>query len=88
MEFWFTPSVAAQRPAPPRYKQMLVAWLAIFPVSTALTLALRPVLDEIPFLARGVLISGMMVVLMTYLVMPFMTRLFARWLYRSAAHTD
>jgi antibiotic biosynthesis monooxygenase (ABM) superfamily enzyme len=81
LEYWFTlPGNAATVP-PPRHKMAVVTVLAVFPVSTSVMFVLRPWLEQLPLLLRGLVISVMLVVLMTYLVMPLYTRLFARWLF-------
>jgi antibiotic biosynthesis monooxygenase (ABM) superfamily enzyme len=54
---------------------------AIYSLSPALSAALAPALEWLPPLVRSFVISGLLVILMTYVVMPRVTRLFARWLY-------
>lgn len=85
LEYWFTlPEQPAQRP-PPRYKMALVTFLG----SLILLNGLLPVLNGLfagwpPWLPR-VLIPATFVLLMTYLVMPWLTRLFAPWLFGKPA---
>jgi len=84
LENWFTLPTnphAPPPPPPPRHKMAVVTWLAIFPVINVVSAALTPVLSPLPVLLRSALMSALMVVLMTYVVMPRMTRLFARWLF-------
>jgi antibiotic biosynthesis monooxygenase (ABM) superfamily enzyme len=81
LEYWFTLPNAATTPPPPRYKMVIVTVLAIYPLSTILPPALGPFLAFLPTLLRGLLISTLLVLLMTYIVMPLLTRLFARWLF-------
>jgi uncharacterized protein len=38
-------------------------------------------LSQLPMLLRTLILTGVMVTLMTYVVMPRLTRLFAFWLY-------
>ncbi len=59
----------------------LVTWLAVFPLITTIFLALGPILNQLPFLLRSLVLTVTTVSLMTYVVMPRMTRLFAFWLY-------
>ena len=81
LETWFTlPSKPAEAP-PPRYKMAVVTWLAVFPLITTIFLALGPVLNQLPTLLRSLVLTVIMVSLMTYIVMPRMTRLFSFWLY-------
>ena len=81
LETWFTlPSKPGETP-PPRYKMAVVTWLAVFPTITAIFLLLSPILTALPLLLRTLLLTLIMVSLMTYVVMPRMTRLFSFWLY-------
>ena len=83
LEYWFTlPDHPAAAP-PPRYKMVIVTLIVIYPLSSLLPPLLAPLLGFLPFLVRGLMISALLVLLMTYAVMPLMTRLFARWLYPS-----
>ncbi len=79
LEYWFSTPDA---PAPPaRHRQALLTLLAIYPLSTGLSLLLQPALSPLPLLLRNFIISALLVMLMTYVVMPRLTRLFARWLF-------
>ena len=81
LETWFTlPSKPGETP-PPRYKMAVVTWLAVFPTITAIFLLFGAVFNALPFLLRTLLLTLIMVSLMTYVVMPRMTRLFSPWLY-------
>lgn len=81
LETWFTLPSKPGEPSPPRYKMAVVTWLAVFPTITAIFLLLSPVLNALPFLLRTLLLTLIMVSLMTYVIMPRMTRLFSPWLY-------
>lgn len=81
LETWFTLASKPGEPAPPRYKMAVVTWLAVFPLITAIFILFRPVLSQLPFLLRTLVLTLVMVTLMTYVVMPRMTRLFSFWLY-------
>jgi hypothetical protein len=81
LETWFTLTPGDAIVPPPRYKMAIVTWLAIFPLITLLSYAAQPLTDGLPIAARTLAFTLVLVPLMTYLVMPRMTRLFARWLY-------
>lgn len=81
LEYWFTLPNAPATPPPPCYKMVIVTLLAIYPLSTVLPPVLSPFLGFLPMLVRGLIISALLVLLMTYIVMPLLTRLFARWLF-------
>jgi antibiotic biosynthesis monooxygenase (ABM) superfamily enzyme len=81
LETWFTLPQKPGEPAPPRYKMAVVTWLAVFPLITAIFVAFEPLLNQLPMLLRTLVLTVVMVVLMTYVVMPRLTRLFSFWLY-------
>lgn len=83
LEFWFHPE-PGQKPAK-RYKQFLLTLSAIFPLTMVVPLpvhwlALRWAWLGNTFLEH-LLIAAIIVGLMTYVLMPRVTRLAARWLY-------
>jgi antibiotic biosynthesis monooxygenase (ABM) superfamily enzyme len=81
LETWFTlPGQRTIKP-PPRYKMALVTWLAIFPLIIVINLLFGHFLSALPLVLRSLVLTVMLVSLMTYVVMPRMTRLFSRWLY-------
>lgn len=77
-EYWFT-APAAPRPA--RYRQAVVTWLAIYPLITVILLLIGPGLSGLPLYLRTLVVSVTLVVLMTFVIMPYMTRWFAGWLF-------
>lgn len=81
LETWFTLPSRAGEPVPPRYKMAAVTWIAVFPLATAIFLILQPLLGGAPSVLRTFVFTVVMVTLMTYVVMPRMTRLFSFWLY-------
>ena len=68
--------------APPRWKQASVIWLAFFPTSLVLTYLLLPVSATWPTPLRVLVSTLLATPWMTYVLLPFVTRLFARWLHR------
>jgi len=81
LETWFTLPTKLGEPAPPRYKMVVVTWLAVFPVVTLIFSLFGQWLNLLPTLLRTLVFTAVMVTLMTYVVMPRMTRLFSFWLY-------
>ena len=80
LETWFSlPGHTA--PAPPRWKMALVALLAIIPLVLAMNVVVLPHVADWPLLARTLLFSGTLTALMTWVVMPRLTRLFRHFLY-------
>ena len=85
LDFWFTPE-GAKAKVPVRWKQYLVTWSAIYPLVLAVPLVLTPVLKRLDapdnrFLSTLAL-TGAVVFLMVYLVMPRYTKLLRRWLFK------
>ena len=81
LETWFTlPSKPGDSP-PPRYKMAIVTWLAVFPVVAIIFSVFGQWLSLLPTLLRTLVFTVVMVTLMTYVIMPRMTRLFSFWLY-------
>ncbi|MFC6671980.1 antibiotic biosynthesis monooxygenase [Marinobacterium aestuariivivens] len=78
---WF--SLPGQNPVkpPPKYKMAVVAWLAIFPLITLITWLLGPWLGQLPLIPRTLGMTVAVTLLMTYVLMPLLTKLLAFWLY-------
>ncbi|MFJ5688034.1 antibiotic biosynthesis monooxygenase [Streptomyces sp. NPDC093099] len=66
---------------PARWKMTLTAALGIFPVSLLSGVVLQPALSAVPLLPRTALIALFFSSLMSYAVMPALTRMLRRWLY-------
>ena len=81
LEFWFTPPKRTAPAAPPRYKMVIVLTVVIFSLSILLSPALASLLRSLPPLLRQLLTIGIQVSLITYFIMPFLTRLLSRWLF-------
>ncbi|MFE6234440.1 antibiotic biosynthesis monooxygenase [Cellulosimicrobium sp. NPDC057862] len=92
IEGWFdAPAPTAPAPggtvvaAPPRWKQSVSIWLGFFPVNLAFTLlvgSLVPAWDAVPAVPRVLATTLVLTPVMTYLVLPRVTRLLAPWLAR------
>lgn len=59
----------------------IITWLAVFPLATVVFMLLNPLLGGASVVLRTLVFMMVMVSLMTYVVMPRMTRLFSFWLY-------
>ncbi len=82
LEYWFRLPGKATVKLPPRYKMAIVTVLAIYPLTTLLGWLVSPGSLEVSRLAKGLVVTVLAVGLMTYVIMPRMTRLFARWLFK------
>src|ERR671927_432325 len=81
LETWFTLPSKAGEPSPPRYKMVVVTWLGVFPIVTIIFSLFGHWLSLLPTLVRTLVFTAVMVTLMTYVIMPRMTRIFSFWLY-------
>jgi antibiotic biosynthesis monooxygenase (ABM) superfamily enzyme len=88
LESWFTlPNAPALQPLP-KWKMALVTLLAVYPTSLLITTLLRPRVTHWPLALQNLLFAATMVGLLTWLIMPLLTRLLASWLYHSADSGD
>jgi len=84
LDFWFTPA-GAKAQVPVRWKQYLVTWSAIFPLVLGVPMLITPVLDQFSLgdnrVVTTLAVTGTVVFLMVYVVMPRYTKLIKRWLF-------
>lgn len=85
LETWFTLSTNKAIMPPPRYKMFLLTWGIIFILINFTNRLVIPNLSFLPPPLATLLISGLMVFAMTYLIMPRITKLFAKWLYPNSS---
>jgi len=71
--------------APPRYKQAVTIWLGFFPTNLLASwlLGYLPGFAEWPLIARVLLSTVLLTPVMTYAVLPAVTRMLRPWLQRS-----
>lgn len=81
LEAWFVLPGATVVLPPPKWKMVLVTWIVAVPTIQLLSFALRPLRDVLPTFAFVACLGLAMVTSMTYLLMPFATRIFGRFLY-------
>jgi antibiotic biosynthesis monooxygenase (ABM) superfamily enzyme len=81
LEFWFTPS-SGSLAVPPRYKMAMVTGTVIFVLLSILVPQIQLATKDLPFLFRTLVVVAIMVLLMTYVVMPSVTRLLGPWLFK------
>lgn len=81
LETWFTLPSPKPIVPPPRYKMAVITLLALFPLIQLANLILVPIFKPLPPLLSSLIITVIIILLMTYVVMPRMTKLFSRWLY-------
>ncbi|GAA1525499.1 hypothetical protein BJ978_001401 [Agromyces terreus] len=69
-------------PAPPRWKQAVTIWLGFFPVNLLFTYLIAPVpgWGDLPVWLRVLATTLVLTPIMTYWVLPFVTRSLRAWL--------
>ncbi len=81
LETWFTLPQGEALVPPPKHKMLIMIWVSIFSLSILLNYVLKPFIDTLPIVAQIAILSFIMVFLMTYLVMPYLSKLLHRWLH-------
>ena len=72
--------VAMPTPHPPRWKTAIVVWIAIYPSITLLSWFAGPWLQQLPLMVRTLVITGMLVPLLVFILLPFLQHALRRWL--------
>ncbi len=84
LDFWFVPG-GARAKVPMRWKQYLITWSAIYPLVLLVPQIILPLLHtlSVPSVAplNTLAVTGAVVFLMVYVVMPRYTRLAQKWLF-------
>ena len=81
LETWFTLPVRPATPPPPPYKMAQLTRITILPLITHVVIAQDPLLEGLSRVPRLAITTAVTVPIMTWLVMPRVTRLLRRWLY-------
>ncbi len=82
LEFWFSlPEAPADKP-PSQHKMALVLCVVVFILVLSLNLLLGSWLSTFPLLARVAFVVVAQVLLMTYIIMPQVTKLLKPWLFK------
>ena len=74
LEAWFEPAVVPATMHPPRARMALVTWLGILPTVSFFLWFVLPWIQPLPFLPRTAVLTALIVVTMTWVVMPRLTR--------------
>lgn len=80
METWFSLPRTAVRP-PPKWKMALVSFTAVYPCVLLFTAFVSPLFQDWPLPLRTVVLPMVMAPLLTYVLMPTLSRLLRSWLY-------
>ena len=82
LDVWFAPSEIPVTKPPARWRMTLVSWMGIFPTVALLLTFVSPLLTPLPFLVRTAIFTMLVAVLMSYVVMPRLTKWMAWWFRR------
>lgn len=82
LEFWFENKPSTNKP-PARWKMMVITSITIFILLNTLVTFCQKLFTalQLPVLLRSLFSVIILVSLMTYLIMPFLTKLFSGWLF-------
>lgn len=78
---WFELPEQPVKTPPSKYKMTIVSWMALYPIVTAIFWLFGEQLALLPLMLRTLLVTAVVMVLMSYVAMPRMTRWFHRWLF-------
>lgn len=87
LEFWFTPPAGTVVPQPSRPRMALVMIVVVFGLVLTIGSAVNAVASALPSALRLLLTITLEVLLMTYWLMPRLTRRMASWIYPPPRHT-
>lgn len=80
LESWFTLPGTVLR-ALPKWKMAIATFLGVFPVAAVLGLTLGPAIHSWHFILRNAVFNACVVILLTWVVMPLVTRVLHGWLH-------
>jgi len=80
LEFWFQDPSSSSDSQIRRWKQALLTWFGLYPTALLIAYTIGVLMAQWPVPARSAVTTGVTVVLMTWLVMPTITRIFRGWL--------
>lgn len=86
-ETWFALPGQKTMTPPKRHKMAVVTWLAITPLLIAYNFLVGPYIKHLPLPIRISVSTPWLVLIMTYFLMPFMTKLFKAWLFPNTKKT-
>jgi len=87
LESWFTLPGAPLR-AFPKWKMAIATFLGVFPVAMLLSLTLGRVTASWNFILANLVFNACVVALLTWIVMPVITRALHGWLYAEERKTS
>jgi antibiotic biosynthesis monooxygenase (ABM) superfamily enzyme len=84
LEFWFSPPKGTLIPQPSRFRMALVMIVVVFGLVLSIGQLVSIIAAGVPSYLRLFVTISIEIFLMTYLLMPRITRLLAKWIYPSS----
>ena len=81
LEVWFSAPPGTVAPQPSKARMALLLWVVVYGLVLSIGSAVAMVLSDIPMQVRLMITIAIEVVLMTYVLMPRLTRWLAKWIY-------
>jgi hypothetical protein len=81
LEGWFQLPKQSGPKAPRRYKQAMLVWVGVMLVSLTVAPLVAPILESLPWFLAMAINVAITVSLLTYVIMPLLTRWFRGWLF-------
>lgn len=83
LETWFSIPECPELEAPPRWKMFTVTTIAVYVLASIIVPLLDIILKDVNFYVVNILTSILLVGILTYAVMPWLSRyVFRKWLYK------
>ncbi|MFI0721683.1 hypothetical protein [Streptomyces sp. NPDC021224] len=73
-----TATAPAASPAPSAHRRAVITWLAVYPVITLVLGVLGPRIATLPLLLRTLILTGIVVPVAAYVLVPALTKAHAR----------
>lgn len=81
LESWFSDTEGVLR-TPPKYKMALVTWIGVSAAIFLLNILVAPYIKTLAYVPGVLFFNACVVALLTWGVMPVLTMLFSRWLFK------
>ena len=65
---------------PAKWKFAIMVWLAIYPSITIVQMLLGDLLKNLPLALRTLILTGILVPLMVFILLPLLRKILAKWL--------
>lgn len=80
---WFSFPQTPTAPQPNKLRMTLVSWVALYPTVTVIFVLLADWLEPYPLPLRTLVITGIVMFLMSYVLMPRVTQWFRNWIFNA-----